>query len=130
MLYTSLALILVPFSLHCTVGHGSAVTTANSTTDLPLLPATNTGFPMPLFVPKSSKEVAVTTGSADGKEGRKSRYCGYCMCVCCVHACMCVWCVCACMHVCVCVCSVFESLPQQLPVEKGGREHVHCILSQ
>ena len=31
--------------------------------------------------------------------------------------------------VCVCVC-VFESLPQQLPVEKGGRERVHCILSQ
>ena len=34
-----------------------------------------------------------------------------------------------CMCVCVCVC-VFESLPQQLPVEKGGRELVHCILSQ
>ena len=31
--------------------------------------------------------------------------------------------------VCVCVC-VFESLPQQLPVEKGGRELVHCTLSQ
>ena len=29
----------------------------------------------------------------------------------------------------VCVC-VFESLPQQLPVEKGGRELVHCTLSQ
>ena len=31
--------------------------------------------------------------------------------------------------VCVCVC-VFESLLQQLPVEKGGRECVHCTLSQ
>ena len=37
-----------------------------------------------------------------------------------VHVCVCV---------CVCVC-VFESLPQQLPVEKGGRERVHCTLSQ
>ena len=30
-----------------------------------------------------------------------------------------------CVCVCVCVC-VFESLPQQLPVENGGRELVHC----
>ena len=39
--------------------------------------------------------------------------------------------VCVCVRVCVrvCVC-VFESLPQQLPVEKGGRERVHCTLSQ
>ena len=29
------------------------------------------------------------------------------------------------LHMCV-----FESLPQQLPVEKGGRERVHCTLSQ
>ena len=29
----------------------------------------------------------------------------------------------------VCVC-VFESLPQQLPIEEGGRELVHCTLSQ
>ena len=42
----------------------------------------------------------------------------------CVHVCVYV-CVC----VCVCVC-VFESLSQQLLVEKGGRELVHCTLSQ
>ena len=29
----------------------------------------------------------------------------------------------------LCVC-VFESLPQQLPAEEGGRERVHCTLSQ
>ena len=51
-----------------------------------------------------------------------------CVCVLCMRACVCV-CVCVCLCVCVCVC-VFESLPQQLPVEKGGRELVHCILSQ
>ena len=37
--------------------------------------------------------------------------------------------VCACACVCVCVC-VFESLSQQLLIEKGGRELVHCTLSQ
>ena len=34
-----------------------------------------------------------------------------------------------CVCVCLCVC-VFESLPQQLPAEEGGRELVHCTLSQ
>ena len=29
----------------------------------------------------------------------------------------------------MCVC-VFENLPQQLPAEEGGRELVHCTLSQ
>ena len=38
--------------------------------------------------------------------------------------CVCV-CLCVCVFVCVCVCG-FESLP----VKEGGREHVHCTLSQ
>ena len=41
--------------------------------------------------------------------------------------CVCV-CVCACVHVCVCVC-VCVCLGS-LPVKEGGRELVHCTLSQ
>ena len=43
----------------------------------------------------------------------------------CVCACVCVRvCVCACACVCVCVC--LESLPNK----EGGRERVHCTMSQ
>ena len=63
----SLAPMLVLFTLHCTEGHGSAVTTANSIADLPLPVATNTGFPMSLSVATSSEVEAVTTGIAEGE---------------------------------------------------------------
>ena len=59
--------MLVPFTLHCTEGHGSAVTTAKSRADLPLPVATNTGFPMFLSDVRSSEEEAVTTGIAEGE---------------------------------------------------------------
>ena len=49
-------------------------------------------------------------------------YMGACVCVCvCVRVC-----VCACVRVCVCVCVCVG----KSSVKEGGRERVHCILSQ
>ena len=50
-----------------------------------------------------------------------------CDCVCVHVLCVCGVCVCV---VCACACVLFESLSQQLPIEEGGRELVHCTLSQ
>ena len=41
-------LMALPFNLHCMVGHGSAVTSANSVTCPPTLGATSSGFPKSL----------------------------------------------------------------------------------
>ena len=79
MWYTSLAMMLAPFTLHCTEGHGSAVTTANSTTDLPLPVATNTGFPMSLLLGHHRRRLslqALLMGREAGKAGI------VCVCVC------------------------------------------------
>ena len=50
----------------------------------------------------------------------------------CVCVCKCIHNVCVCVHSCACIACVcvFESLPQQLPAEEGGRELVHWTLSQ
>ena len=50
MVYTPLRLMALPFTLHCMVGHGSAVTTANSLTSPPTLCANKSDFPMILSI--------------------------------------------------------------------------------
>ena len=50
MVYTPLRLMALPFTLHCMVEHGSAVTTANSLTSPPTLCATKSDFPMILSI--------------------------------------------------------------------------------
>ena len=47
----------------------------------------------------------------------------------CVRVCMCV-CMCACVCVCVCVCVNVCVCLESLPNKEGGRERVHCTMSQ
>ena len=58
-------LTALPFTIHCMLGHGSAVTTANSVTCPPTLDATNSGFSMILSFARRSKDEVDTVDIAE-----------------------------------------------------------------
>ena len=64
-------LTALPFTIHCMLGHGSAVTTANNVTCPPTLDATNSGFPMILSIARRSEDEADTADIAE-EEGENS----------------------------------------------------------
>ena len=70
------------------VGHGSAVTTANSVTCPPRLGATNSGFPMILSTVRLAEDEAGTAGITEEIRGREM-YCVSMSEIMCMHVCVC-----------------------------------------
>ena len=71
-------LTALPFHLHCMVGHGSAVTTANNVTCPSTMGATNSGFPMILSTVRLAEDEIDTAGFAKGKRVREHK-CSVCI---------------------------------------------------